>query len=116
MSAALVVLLVLALSLGGNAWQWHRNGVEHDARVKVEADLTTANNATKACNDSIGELERQARDRDAENTKLRQEAQNRRRAQESLAQQILSTPATVPGNDCQSAKDRVANWLKGRKP
>jgi hypothetical protein len=116
MSAALVVLLVLALSLGGNAWQWHRNGVEHDARVKVEADLTTANNATKACNDSVTELERQARIARRREPRAAQGSREPPRAQESLAQQILSTPATVPGNDCQSARDRVVNWLKARKP
>jgi hypothetical protein len=113
---ALIFLLVLVTSLGGNAWQWHRNTVEHDARTAAEAHLQTANEATKACNDSVTELEQQAKDRSDENAKLRLEAQNRRKAQESLAQQILSTPATVPGDDCKSAGDRVRNWLKARKP
>lgn len=116
MNIALAVIIALALSLVGNAWQWHANGVEHDARTKAEANFQTANAQTEACNKSIGELETQAKDREKENKALREEAAKRRRAQESLAQQILSTPATVPGNDCQSAKDRVRNWLKARKP
>jgi hypothetical protein len=115
-SVALAFLIVLALSLAANAFMWHRIGVEHDGKVAAEASLDTANKATQACNDSVTELERQAKSRDAENLALRKEAENRRRAQESLAQQILSTPATVPGNDCQSARDRVVNWLKARKP
>jgi uncharacterized protein HemX len=115
-SIALAVLVILALSLLANVWLWHEKEVEHDGKVKAEANLTTANAATKACNDSIGELEQQAKERKAENDKLRREAESRRKAQESLAQQILSTPATTPGNDCKSAQDRVRNWLKGRKP
>jgi uncharacterized protein HemX len=116
MNLALVVLLALALSAYGNVWQWHRNGVEHDARTAAETEFDAQRTATETCNASIANLEQQAKDRDSENTKLRKEAENRRRAQESLAQQILATPPTVPGNDCLSAKDRVTNWLKGRKP
>lgn len=112
---ALIFLLVLVASLAANGVLWHEVGKEHDARTAAETSLVTANAATKACNDSVTQLETEARDRAAENTKLRQEAQNRRHAQESLAQQILATPATVPGDDCKSAQDRVRNWLKARR-
>lgn len=112
----LIVLIVLVLSLLGNLYLWHSRAAEHDARTAAETKVTVANAETQACNDSVTQLEREAKDRAAENAKLRKEAQDRRRAQESLAQQILATPATVPGNDCQSAGDRVRNWLKARKP
>ncbi len=115
-SVALAFLLVLVASLLANLWLWHAKGEEHDARVTAESKVDQANAQTKACNDSIGELEKQAKERDAENTALRKEAQNRRRSQESLAQQILSTPAAIPGDDCGSAKKRALDWLKGRKP
>jgi FtsZ-binding cell division protein ZapB len=114
--AALIFIVILLASLAGNGLLWHQVTTEHDARTSAETKLGEANKATQTCNDSVTRLETEARERNDENAKLRQEAQNRRRAQESLAQQILSTPATTPGNDCKSASDRVRNWLKGRKP
>jgi uncharacterized protein HemX len=115
-SIALAFLIVLALSIAGNALLWHQVTKEHDARTAAETKFDTQVKETQACNDSVTRLEQEAKDRDAENTKLRQEAQNRRRAQEALAQQILSTPPAIPGDDCGSAKKRIADWLKGRKP
>jgi uncharacterized Zn finger protein len=114
-NAALAVLLALAVSLGGNAVLYKAWRGAHDLEVKAETKFEQQRAATEQCNASVAALEQQAADRAAENAKLRQEAQDRRRAQESLAQQILSTPATVPGNDCKSAGDRVRNWLKARK-
>jgi uncharacterized protein HemX len=115
-SIALVFLIVLGLSLASNAALWHFLRGAQDERAAAEAKFDTQRQATEQCNASIDRLEQQAKQRDAENTELRKEAATRRRAQESLAQQILSTPATVPGDDCKSANDRVRNWLKGRKP
>jgi uncharacterized protein HemX len=115
-SIALAVLLVLAASLVANAWLWHSLGTEHDARTAAETKFDTQREATKACNASVDRLEQEATKRDAENKDLRREAQTRRRAQESLAQKILSTPPAIPGDDCGSARKRVDDWLKARKP
>jgi hypothetical protein len=114
-SVVLVFLIVLAASLLANAWLWHAKSEEHDARTAAETKFDTQRAATEACNASVASLEEQAVTRGKENEALRREAATRRKAQESLAQQILSTPATTPGNDCKSAQDRVRNWLKGRK-
>jgi hypothetical protein len=115
-SIALAFLIVLAASLLANAVLYKAWRGAHDEFVKAQSQFEDQREQTATCNKSIDKLEADARDRATENTKLRQEAQNRRRAQESLAQQILATPATVPGDDCKSARDRVANWLKARKP
>jgi hypothetical protein len=113
-SFELVFLLVLAASLLANAWLWRSLGKEHDLRTMADANLQTANSATASCNASIDELEHQARDRAASNAKLIADAQARRRRAERTAQQILATPATVPGDDCKSAQDRVSRWLQER--
>lgn len=113
-SIALGVMIVLALSLLANVWLWNAKASEHDARVKAETGLSAANAATQACNDSIAGLEEAARQRGAAQEKQRAAAAERRRRADQSADRILATPATVPGDDCRSAQDRVAAWLKGR--
>lgn len=113
---ALIGIIALVLSIALNVWLWHEKGVEHDARTTAETSLNTANTATETCNKSIAGLETAAEARGAAAERGRQAAADKRRQAEKTAQQILSTPASTPGNDCKSAHDRMADWLKGRKP
>jgi len=114
-NAALIVLLVLAVSLLGNLWLWKAKGEEHDARVKAEQQRDDANTATRTCNDSIDSIEDAARKQGAQAEKDRQAAAERRKQRNQKADKELATPATIPGDDCQSAKDRVARILSERK-
>jgi hypothetical protein len=41
-------------------------------------------------------------------------AQAAGQARSRRADQILSRPATQPGNDCGSARDRIDDWLSSR--
>ena len=114
--ASVWLLLALAVSLLGNWWLWNGKSAEHDARTTAETNLQTANNQTDTCNKSIKDLETAAYERGRRAEVARAAAKARRAALDRLAQTELSTPATVPGNDCQSAKDRVERILKARKP
>jgi hypothetical protein len=115
-SIALAVLIVMALSLLANLWLYREWRGEHDAKVAVETKLTEANKQTKACNDSIGQLETAAFERGQQAEKDRAAAAERNKKHASRADRELATPATTPGNECKSAKDRVSRWLGERKP
>jgi hypothetical protein len=115
-SIAIAFLIVLAVSLLANLALWHEVTVEHDAKVAVEAKLGEANKQTKACNDSIGQLETAAFERGQQAEKDRTAAAERNKKHASRADRELATPATTPGNECKSAKDRISRWLGERKP
>lgn len=113
-SIALGVMIALALSLFANLWLWKAKTVEHDARTTAEAKLEAANGATKACNDSIASIEEDARAQVKKAEKARVAARNRANALAARADRELATPATVPGDDCRSAQERVRRILTER--
>jgi hypothetical protein len=105
---------VLALSVAGNAalgWAWL------GARDQVATTVTERDNAraaASACSDATEALRDLADKRGAEAARAQAEARKAASHREGRAQQILSTPAAVPGDDCGSARVRVDGWLKGR--
>lgn len=109
------LLLFVALSLLGNFFLYHGYTAQRDRAVKAESDLTQANAATTTCNKSIQDLEHAAYKRGVVAAKRRAAGEKDRAAAEESAQQILSTPATVPGDDCRSAQDRVTKFLTTRR-
>lgn len=114
--AALIVLAVLILLALSSMALYSKWQDEVKGRAAAEANLKTANDATKACNDSIAGLEAAAREQGAQAEKDRQAADDRRKKRNQRADKELATPPTVPGNDCQSAQDRVKRILGGRQP
>lgn len=106
--AALLVLLVVSFSLH-HEWQ-----IEKTRADKLEQDLTNANAATKACNDSIAGLEKAALKRNEVADRERDRARARASSLERRAQRELSTPPAVPGDDCKSAQERVRRILAER--
>lgn len=115
MSPALIGIIALVASLLGNVWLWNEKEAEHDRATSLNTQLATANKATKACNDSIAGLEKAARKQGAQAERARIEAAERRKKRNEQADRELSTPATVPGDDCKSAQDRVKRILSARK-
>ena len=71
-------------------------------------------NAASACRDVTDDLRIRAGERAIEAQAARAEAAARPCARQQKADAILATPPAVPGDDCQSAQVRVADWLKGR--
>lgn len=105
---------VLTLSIAGNAalgWAWL------GARDQVAATVTERDNAraaASACSDATEALRELADKRAEEAKRARAAARAVAGRHEGRAQQILSTPAALPGDDCGSARVRVDGWLKGR--
>ena len=115
-SVMLGLLLALAVSVLANAALWRAMGKEHDKSTKLGEQLTQANTATRTCNDSIAGLEAEAKQRGIAAEKARAAAAERRKKANRQADTELSTPATIPGDDCKSAQDRVNRILKARTP
>lgn len=67
-----------------------------------------AREAAGACSDAVADQ------RAAESKAARAEAADGARSHNQKADSILSTPPAVPGDDCRSARVRVADWFKGR--
>lgn len=116
MNLAQVLACALALSVAGNAaigWAWR---AARDQVVATTAERDNARAAASACSDATEALRELADKRAAEAKRVQAAARLAAGAHEGRAQQILSTPAAVPGNDCGSARVRVHGWLKGRAP
>jgi hypothetical protein len=115
-SSELLIVLVLALvaSLIANVLIYRGMQKATARAVTAEANLTTANRATKQCNDSIAGLEEAARKRGIAAGVARERARRAAQDLEAQAQGELSTPATTPGDDCKSAQDRVDRILRKR--
>lgn len=112
----------LALSLLANAGAGYVHLQQRDALVAAAKDLehaqgdtSTARAAAAACSEAVGHLSTSAAVMAAQLEPLRRAAAQRAQQHTTRAQQILSTPAAVPGDDCGSAQKRVADILQRRK-
>lgn len=106
--------LALLISLAGNAvLGWVYLGAR-DERVEAIGARDQARAAATACSDATEALRELADKRAAEGKAAAAVARRKANAHEQLAQQILATPASTPGDDCKSAQDRAGAWLRGR--
>jgi mannitol-specific phosphotransferase system IIBC component len=108
--AALVVGLIISTFLLFGARDEALKKLE-----KAEADLIQERTLSKQCSDSVKALETAAAKAQEDNRKAIELAAGTNTNKVKKAQKILSTPPTVPGNDCKSASDRIQSWLKERK-
>lgn len=115
------IMWAAGLSLALNAaLGWAYLG-QRDKTTKAETAVTAmeqqrdgAREAASACSDAVEDLRTVADKRAAEAKAARALAAASARAHNKKADDILSTPAAVPGDDCRSAQVRVSDWLKGR--
>ena len=109
------LLWVLAISLAANVGLgW----VYLDARddvVAAQKDTQAAKDAADTCSTAVDQLQIKAAANAKKFAKDLKAAQARADTGDKKADEILATPATVPGDDCKSAQDRVDTWLKGRQ-
>ena len=104
----------LLISLGANAGLgWSYLGQRDKATVAV-VKTEQATGAAVACSQGVDKLETQAAKRKAEAAPKIAAAQKLADAGDKRADEILATPATVPGDDCRSAQARVDTWWQGR--
>ena len=119
LTAGLALALLASLAANG-LLGWSYLGQRDDA-AQARADLgameqqrESARQAASACSDAVDDL-RDLADRRADDAKAaRAEAAAKAKGHNQKADAILATPPAVPGDDCQSAQVRVADWLKGR--
>lgn len=114
MSITQGLAILLAISMLGNAWLgkvWL--GARDDLAVAT-TERDNARGAATACSDGVEALADVAATRKAEAAAARAKAAQLANKHQAAAQRELATPATVPGNDCQSAADRAQRWLVNR--
>jgi hypothetical protein len=106
--------IVLAISLMVNAaLGWAYLGQRDKTVVAVEKTGQAAG-AAVACSTGVDTLAKQANTRHAEAAPKIEEAKRGAAVASMKADAILSTPATMPGDDCKSANDRVDAWWADR--
>ncbi|WP_234197152.1 hypothetical protein [Pseudacidovorax sp. NFM-22] len=107
---ALALVVSLAANAGlGAAWLHAR-----DAATRTTGERDSARADASACSDGVADLRDLADERGRRAKAAQDTAAQRRRQQEAMAQLILSTPASVPGDVCASAQARVDSWTRGR--
>ena len=109
------LLLVLALSLGGNWVLWR----SRDRAITAEAVAGERAGQNKAvateCSQGTEQLHQQAEQRREAAVPLQAEARLRSVAAAGQALQEIATPATQPGDDYRSAIERLQRWEAGRE-
>lgn len=113
--------ITILLSLAANAvLGWAYLGQRDDtteartALRDMQGQRDGASGAASACSDSLDDLRELADQRAREAAPARAAAASAAQGHNRRADQILSTPAPVPGDACASAQARVDDWLKGR--
>lgn len=115
MNGLLIGLAVaLAVSIAGNALLGHAYLGERDQRVAAESDRKQARDAADTCSASVKTLRERAEKAEKEGAVARAAAAASAAVHEARADKILSAPDAVPGNDCQSARAVVDDWLRSR--
>lgn len=110
----LIMGVSLALSLAGNAVLGKVYLDARDERVEATGARDQARAAASSCSDATEALRELADKQAAEGKVAAAVARRKANSHEQLAQQILATPASTPGDDCKSAQDRARTWLQGR--
>lgn len=113
--------IIILLSLAANAvLGWAYLG-QRDDTTQARAELKDmqgqrdgARGAASACSDSIDDLRELADQRGRDAAQARTAAAGKAQGHNQRADEILATPAPVPGDVCASAQARVDDWLKGR--
>lgn len=106
--------LLLALSVAGNVAIGNAYLDKRDEVRDLTADRNQQRDAAQACSASVERIKTAAEKQTAFAAAAVAAARSAAVKRDERADQILSTPAAVPGNDCASAKARVDDWLSGR--
>lgn len=109
------IAIVLAISLLANTGLAYVYMGARDQLAVAETDRDAARAAATACSDATEDLMELAAKRAKQAKPAIAAAAARATTSDKRADEELATPATVPGNDCQSAQDRVSKWLRNRK-
>lgn len=108
------LLLLIALSLIGNFFLYHGYAHERDRAVALEGEKRNARDAADLCSASVDGLVKAAEAQGKQAEADRRAAAARAEQHRRTADQILTRPASSPGDDCKSARDRAGEWLRAR--
>lgn len=108
------VLIALLLSLSANGLLIWNTLELRDVTVALGAQADNAIGAAKTCSDSVDKLELAAATRAKSATAARTRAAASAASFEQRADETLSTPAAIAGNDCKSAEKRIDSWLNAK--
>ena len=121
LSPALVLSGLLAISVGVNAWQlsMHIDTEKDLTAVKgtlttVRGDLAAQVSLTQTCSASVATLKDEADKAAVAHAAAVAAARLENKARTTKAVKILSTPPSVPGDQCKSIAALLGDWRKGR--
>ena len=106
--------IVLAISLAANAVLGYAYLGQRDTAVVQTEKTTQATGAATACSEGVEDLSKAGTKRHKEAAPKVEAAAKRADVANKQADQILSTPAAVAGDDCKSAQARVDDWWATR--
>ena len=115
MNPIVILAVALAVSLGGNAALGYVWLGARDEIAKQGVELDAAGKAATACNKATENLLTLADKRLEEAKTARAAAAAAAKGRQQRADDILSAPPSVPGDDCKSAEYRATKWLRSRK-
>ena len=110
---ALIAALLISLAGNGLLGRLYMNA--RDDVTEAEMMEEQARGAADTCSKSIEQLTKAAAEQQAAAREALKVARDEANKRSTRADTILRTPATTPGNDCKSAADRAAVWLRDRK-
>lgn len=108
------VLIALLISVVANILLTLGYLAQRDARGAAVNQLKNAQDAAQTCSQEVDRLDKLANSRRIVADKARAEARRLAKTHEQAADLLLSTSASVPGDDCKSASHRASAWLEGR--
>lgn len=108
------LLVALILSIAANVGLGLGYLDQRDKMTRATTNLKTAQDAAESCSKDVERLGVLAARRKVDADKARARAKTAAKTREEMADLILSTPASTPGDDCKSARDRAGSWLAGR--
>jgi|FreactcultureFD7_1027221.scaffolds.fasta_scaffold00888_20 hypothetical protein len=105
---------LLALSVTINVALCHAWIQEHDMATTQEVKANDFQQRASACSKSIDDARELSQQRSENAAKAIEQAHGASMKLQQAAQQILASPPTTAGNDCQSAKIRADEWVRSR--
>lgn len=106
--------ILLAISLLANVAFGYAYLGQRDTAVIATTETKQATGAAQECSKGVETLQDKAKQRHKEAAPLIEAAKQEAQAGNKRADEILSTPAAAPGDDCRSAQARVDAWWDKR--
>lgn len=108
--AAAAAGVMLLASIGTNVYLYNQIVDARTAETLATERADNSNNVAKACSEGVQNLVDRGKQRDVEFEAKLAAAEALANAQRKRADEILSKPASAPGDDCKSVRDRAMQF------